>query len=143
MKSAISLSIAGCLALAAAPAFAQTTPTVITTRITVKATNSSLRGKVIAPAAAGTLDEKCEAKRRVEVFMKKPGGGFRRIARVTSSADGSWSARAPRERKVYKISLLKKAFTVSTAYGTLRDVVCSAKTIKGKKVTATRFRQLS
>lgn len=142
MKIGISLLIVGCLAFAAVPAFAQTTPTVISTRITVKATNSSLRGKVVAPAAAGTLDEKCENKRRIEVFMKKPSGGFKRIARVTSKPDGSWSARAPREKKVYKISLLKKAFSVSTAYGTLKDVVCSAKTVKGKKVTATRFKIL-
>ena len=140
MKIRISLLVAGCLVLASLPALAQTTPTQINTRITVKAKPNSLHGKVVAPAATGTLDEQCEDKRRIEVFMKKPGGGFKRIARVTSKTDGSWSARAPKEKKVYKISLAKKAFTVSTAYGTLKDVVCSAKTVTGKKVTGSRFK---
>jgi hypothetical protein len=140
MKIRISLLVAGCLVFASLPALAQT-PIQINTRITVKAKPSSLHGKVVAPAATGTLDEKCEKNRKIEVFMKKP-SGFKRIARVTSKADGSWSARAPKEKKVYKITLVKKAFSDSTAYGTLKDVVCAAKTVKGKKVTSTRFKIL-
>ncbi len=140
MKLPLSLIVVASLAFPAVPALAATTET-ISTRITVKATASRLKGKVVAPAATGNFDERCEKKRKIEVFMKKP-SGFKRIARVTSKADGSWSAPAAQEGKIYKIVMAKKTFAVAPVYGALTDVLCRAKTVRGKKVSSTRFKIL-
>lgn len=141
MKSTIVGIAIGAVMLASTPVLAQTEEARVNTSVRVKASDNKLFGRVIAPFDTGVPDERpCEAARRIAIFIKTRDGAFKRIAEVTTSSDGKWSAAARREGAVYKIRVAAAPFTYSPQYGDLREGRCLAAKITGIKVTPLQFK---
>jgi len=139
----ITTCVLAVLALASVPAAAQEAePTEVNSSVEVTARPDLLKGRVVAPFEEAGAEGPCESGREVVVSIKTR-SGFKRLSVVETGTDGTWSAAAPREDRIYKVRVKAADFTYSPSYGELQEGRCLATSLVGKKVTARRFKVLT